>query len=463
MYSVTFAVSLLLTSFATATFAGENTSNPYKFSREISTQTDNEEALVAVELDDLIYAATNGDPTDLRIVDSNGHRVPFLIQNPQVTTPRTVRKSWTANRVHGVPLTDGELEITVRRDPRSPLPDGIAIHSPLRDFEHRIRVFTSRDGAAWTPHGEATTLFDYSQFIDARNVEVNFPETNATHFRFIVDEATQSQELRRLELTRKFKANIETNRREKVLVDRRPFRIDRIAFLWSEDQPKVTGNRTRNYRVDSYNIKEDDDVNETVIRVDVPNAPITSLKLQTQSTNFSRRVVVEALRSSTNRDVWTQVANHTVSKFDFHHLKESHLNVTFSEHRARSYRLRIQNRENPPLDITGVLASGNVYQVVFLASNNSTYQLVYASDERRPPDFDTSALRAIVGDGFQTSNSTLGQPTTLTATPPRHFKYFVNDPRIMIVAILVLVVVLGWTLYGAVQRLETATVNEHPN
>ena len=463
MYSVAFAVSLLLTTFATATFAGENTSNPYKFSREISTQTDNEEALVAVELDDLIYAATNGDPTDLRIVDSNGHRVPFLIQNPQVTTPRTVRKSWTANRVHGVPLPDGGLEITVRRDPKSPLPDGIEIDSPLRDFEHRIRVFTSRDGATWTPHGEATTLFDYSQFIDARNVEVNFPQTDATHFRFVVDEATQSQELSRLELTRKFKANIETNRREKVLVDRRPFRINRIAFLWSERQPKVTGNRTRTYRVDSYDIKEDDDAHETVVRVDVPNAPITSLKLQTQSSNFSRRVVVEALRSSTNRDVWTQVANHTLSKFEFHHLKESHLNVTFSEHRARSYRLRIQNRENPPLDITGVLASGNVYQVVFLASNNSTYQLVYASDERRPPDFDTRALQALVGDGFQPSKSTLGRPTTLTATPPRRLNYLVNEARIMIVAIVALVIVLSWTLYGAVQRLENVPVDEHPN
>src|SRR5262249_26261559 len=151
------------------------------------------------------------------------------------------------------------LEITVERDEddKHPRPNGLSLITPLRNFEQRVRVYTSDDGKDWQPAGDEAVIFDYSRYMDVRSDSVPFPETARRHFRIVVDDVTAEQQSQLVALTRRLQGADETERTEQVVVDRRPFRIDRVEFWREAESDQATGDEKTSYPVSKHRVEQD--------------------------------------------------------------------------------------------------------------------------------------------------------------------------------------------------------------
>ena len=182
----------------------------------------------------------------------------------------------------------------------------------------------------------------------------------------------------------------------------------------------------------------------------------------TPTRNFSRRGRVEirqksqeSQKSSTG-EVWHSIGSATLSRIDFRSLKKQSLRLPFSEQRETEYRLVIENRDSRPLTVSGVLAHGNCYEVVFLAKPKTEYHLAYGSHELASPNFDTAALVASLGAGYVPLSASLGKAEALEVAPEvpvPGWKRLLNSGRSLTVVIVLLVLVLGAGLYRASRRL----------
>jgi len=436
----------------------------FRFSKEVKAPLLQREELLAIPLDSEVFAATQESLADVRLHDNEGKSIPYLLRKRQTTRARAVRTTWPARDIAAQPLDDGGLEIIVRfaEDKKRPHPNGLTLVSPLRNFKQRVRVFTSTDGEPWEPAGEETVIFDYSRYMDVRSDSIPFPETGRRNFRIVIDDVTLEQESELLALTRRLQGAAEVDRTEQAVIDRRPFRIERIDFWREVHEERVTGDEKAVYPVDDFHVEEDRDKQRTLILVDTRRQPLTSLTIESPDRNFSRQAVVEVERTQGINRTWQRIGEGTLTRLDFRNLKREELAIGFSEARHRKYRLVIENRDSPPLQISGVKAEGNVYEILYLAGPDRHDQLLYGSDESERPAYDHAAIEELLGKGIQAMQAELGaegpgvgQPSSL------NWSKLFNSPLLLGGTVTILVIVLGWGLYKAVKRVDAMPGDEN--
>lgn len=435
----------------------------FQFRKEISAVGKAEETLVSVALDSDVYAATQIGLADVRVQDASGKAIPFVIRKSRTVKSQTVhRHTWTARLFKVRPLADNGLEITLTLDKDDPAPNGLRLISELKNFEQRVRVLTSVDGENWEPAGNEAIIFDYSRYMDFRNDQVPFPSTTRKHVRVIIDDVTSDQQSELLELTRRLRGAKETERTERITIDRRPFRINRIEF-W-QDVP-AEGDGKQVYLAAGFKVVEDSKTRQTIVQIETHREPLTQIAIETSSRNFSRNCVVEVPEKewAGGKVLWAS-GSATLSRLDFKSLKREDLSVPFPEMRYDKYRLVIDNRDSEPLKITGVKLEGNVYEVNFLSATNQPYQLLYGNPDAQAPQYDTAAIETLLKEKYRPETLKLGPQQKVVGAAPPAFKWsrVINDPRLLTGIIGLLVLVLGWALYVAVKQIDSSPPTEPP-
>lgn len=454
MTNRTWIPGLIVFGFASWAIAAETS---FRFTSEIRTPDRKQDELISVFLDSDQYDATRTDFADLLVIDDQLKPVPFIIRKGQTTETRTVRNTWTAGQFSMKPREGGSLEITLQLGEKDPHPNGLRLVTPLRDFEQRVVVETSDDGLKWEANGSETLIFDYSRHIDVRQESIAFPETSRKRIRIIIENPTVEQESELLALTRRLQGKSETERTEKLIVDRRPFRIDHIE-LWRETtEPRATGDEKAKYPVIGMRVEQITDKHQTVVSLDSRREPLTTFIVETPDRNFSRRVVVEAAQTRGNSTTWRKLGEATLSRIDFKNLKREELKISFPESRETQYRLVFENQDSTPLQVSRVRAEGNVYQLVILATPNRKYRLAYGSENAKPVTLDTAAIHELLRSGFQPTPA-IPEHATLAAgeisRPGFRWSTLFNNPTLLISVISMLVAVLGYGLYHAMKRID---------
>jgi len=444
---------LVLALWASAGLASEP---DFQFSRSITTPSLTQEELLAVTIDAAVFAATQLGLPDVRLLDGQGGAVPYLLHKVQASRFDSVQKTWAAAEPAVRILEEGGLEITVRLRQEDPQPHGLRLVSRLKNFEHRVRVFSADAPGAWEPAGDETVIFDYSRYLDVRQDTIRFKPVPHRHFRIVIDNVTAQQESELLALTRRLRGAEETEREEQVTIKRRPFRIERIEF-WGETEREVsTGDKKTDYALTNLREEHDSEQQQTRVLVDSGREPLTSLALQTPARNFSRRVAVEVQEKRGVTSAWREIGAGTLSRIDFKALQQEQLTIRIPETRRDSYRLVIDNRDSSALKVTGIEARGNLYQLLFLATPETSYRLVYGSIDVAAPQFDTAAIERVLREGFQPAQAELGAVTPGTGQPGAfRWSQLLNHRAVLFGAIILLVIILAWGLLHAMKRVDS--------
>jgi hypothetical protein len=350
---------------------------------------------------------------------------------------------------------EDDLDVLIRLDPNAPAADGLSIITPLTNYERRVHVYGSNNGADWTPLVAGRLVFDYSRYMDISNRDVSLPKNSYRHLKVSVADIVQARESPFLDLTRKYRGG-ETERTEKTVLERRPFRMDRIE-LWQQRQEKLSENeRKADYKVAWWRAEKDAASKSTVVYVATRREPLTELTVETSSRNFSRSAVLQTPVTHGVRTEWVDLGRGQLSLVNFGGYHKETLSIFFSERREAQYRIVIHDADSPPLKITGVTARGNVYRALFLAAQSETYHLCYGSDEADPPQYDAAAVLGPLRQGQAATEGWLGEEMlvpTVGESAVLTVRRIVNNPAFFGVVIVVLVGVLGWALFRAAKRI----------
>jgi hypothetical protein len=430
---------------------------PTYFQRTVEVPEISEAELIAIVLDAPFYAKAADAWKQSRIVDDREQVVPYLLRQVTTTKAQTVRKSWVATQPTLRPLPTDGLEILVQLQELDPVPDRLRLITPLDNFEQGVQVESSADGTNWQPLVEDATIFDYARYMDVRNDQIPLPPTPHKYFRIVVDQVTAAQESRLLELTRSLQGDAETARTERLTIDRRPFRISQLEFSAEVAEQRNSGPQIIDYPPQAIAIEQVEKLQETHILISTGFEPLTQLVLLTDDKNFSRRARVEVETQQGDNTTWRDIGQGTVSRIDFKTLQREELTLSFPQTQAAKFRLVIENRDAAPLNITGVTARGHVYELVALAEPGREYRLRYGQASAPAAQLDTTTLETLLGHNFTPKPVQLGPPEQVTgeiAEVPFRWQQWLNDPRIFIPIIVLLVGLLGWGLVRAAKRVD---------
>lgn len=440
---------------------------PFQFVKEIQTETRTREEMLVVPLDSDVYSATKHNFADLKVIDADGRAVPYLLKKGTETKPQTIRSTWTARDVSLKPLEGEGLEIRVRLDEKDAQPSGLRLVTPLKNFEQRVRVFGADADADPNANGKLlvpdAVIFDYSQYMDVSQYDVRLPKSADREFRIVIDGLTSDQESQLLNLTRTLRGGKEETRTENTALQRRPFRIDRIEFWGEQTQQSVKKEVSTPYPAKKFAVSEDKKKQQTIIEVHTRREPLIEFRVQTSSRNYSRRAIVLVPETRGVKTDWHEIGQSNISRFEFRELSQEHREINFPESRYETFRIVIDNRDSPPLEITGIEAIGRVDEVAFLAAPAASYRLTYDADVKEPPQYDTAALNAAFLTGISPLVAKLG-PQTATAAfgqqAPLGLRGVLNNPIFLGAIACVLVAVLGWGLFQAGRRIEQLPKDE---
>lgn len=421
----------------------------FEFSRPVSGADLSAPQLVEVELDAPVMAATQTDFRDLRLFDGDDREIPRAIEPRYTLQERTVRSAVSAKVTDLRELPDNRIEARFELATGSPSPDSLTIRTPLKDFLRSIRVQGSPDGETWEPLVEDAEIHDYSRYMDIRRTDIPLPENS---FRFFSIEIGNASEERAQPLIRLVQANGQDQSRAFDLL-RTPFRIDGVSFwrdttVIDKDKPVL-----REWPHAGLTAAEDEKARTTEILLQTGSAPLTRIVLETRTRNFQRTAIVQIPVRTGGQKTWRRIARGRFTCVDVAGLVTNALAIDFPEQRVPELRIRIQNADNPPLDITDLRTFGPTYLLLWLADPATAYRLAYGHDRLEPPAYDLFALRAALDRGIEPLRWKLGDPVAQTARRSFAIGDFLARPAVfgtaLVVAALALLLLLAKALKKA--------------
>lgn len=441
-----------------------------RFLRPIGVPPRASEELVAVRIDSPVLAATADGYPDLRVLDARGREVSRLVRQASVVKMGAARTSFPVESPRVAPLPGGGLEIEFTIDPvKHPRPfHGFRIETPLHDFEQRVRVHRLDDTGAWRPIGDDTLLYDYSRFMDTRQLDVAFPreprEPAGGTWRITVDEATIEQQSTLAELVRTLEGGAATGQRERVVVARQPFRIDAIRAWRDEDVAEIRGADAVGHPVAAFRVEEEPKEQRTRIRVTTGREPVRGFELVVDDRNFGRSARVERPAAAAGGGAAGHPArvlgSGRIHRVDLRGISREETIVRIPESRFPEYEIVVENGDSQALSIRGVTAIGPAEEVVFLARPGEAYRLAYGgvTDEARPfpqPRYDTTAIDTALAAGQVPAEGTLGPVERREVAPVERpwLARILNDRWILGGLIALLAILLALSLVGAARRV----------
>jgi hypothetical protein len=367
--------------------------------KPVELPTLEQEQLVALPLDDEIYLDAADDYIDVRILAADGHERPRLVEKLVETKEKSIFRRATCTIQDLSKAADNQVVLTVKLPEKLAGPvTGVAVRTPLRDFERSITVYARNgSGAEWQALVSGAPVYDYSEFADVRKETVDLPSGTYTELRLEIADVTDVRESRRYQLQQEFQGATEAQRTETRTLERRPLRVDAVEVIYELRKERVTASVKQACPATDLVVSEDDDGRYTVIDFNSGRQPLVELSIQTSSHNFRRPVIVQAKRDSG----FQTLATDTVFDLSYRDFQAQDLKIEFPETRAEAYRIKIDNADNPPLEITGVELHGNAYRLVYLASPANDYRVFYKNPVSKRPKYDLTTLETILGKGFE--------------------------------------------------------------
>ncbi len=153
---------------------------------------------------------------------------------------------------------------------------------------------------------------------------------------------------------------------------------------------------------------------------------------------------------------WRTISSATLHRITFRDFRREQLGVTFPEQQARQLRVILANDDNPPLDISGVTASGPVWQALFIAEPGRRARLYHGDTPARPIRQDTLPIERILAGGYT--------PVTLPSgdsmenlhyrKPTASWTRLIGTRAAFVVAVAIMIAALGLALVRGIRQID---------
>ena len=365
--------------------------------------------VLAIELTGECLRDLGGHVAWLRLHDAKGEVIPWAREQASTKRLSKVRTQTPLTIQQVRKPDDGTLEITFAVAPDAALPDTVFLlfKTTLRNFEQQVQLWgKAADGSERALITDGF-IFDSTDNIDARNLELKFSPGDCRQFRLLLSAASleRRKALRSLSVTRENDGR-ESTRAEMTFVDQ-PFNAKSLE-LWSE-QLREDG-KMPVWQELSVPFEARESTNGVSRYVVTPGVtPISGLRFVFEEENFSRRAVVENLLPQETRKVGGDV----LRRLNIGGLFEE-TTLLLSEVTEGNLMVTLEDHDSPPLHLKEVYARLPVYRLKFLASPEQFPIRLSAVPDAAEPVYDVASILAMGGDAL---NVQVLRPGTLVGEP----------------------------------------------
>ena len=376
--------------------------------------------LVELTLDREVFRDSAVGQGDLRLIREGNEEVAYQLV---LAEGREERESVPVNLRDLGYQPGGYTSFVVDVGEDARLHNELEISTTGKNFRRQTVIEVSEDSKTWLVVQEGREIYDFTvqeQNFTARDTHIAYPRSGARYLRVRI-----------------------------INGEEEPLEVTGARVSLREYQPPVE----MAYSPAVISRTEDSDTQTSLLILDLGSRGIPTHRLswQTSAVNFHRNVDIEG---SNDMENWQRRGGAAVYSYDTPRFVGHRLEVDFPESFNRYYRLRIQNRDNPPLALESISLFGVERKVIFKARPEGDYTLYYGNPEAPRPSYDLERVLPYFGTaGLPVA--TLGPHQVNPAfTPPNPPELPLTErlPWLMPVGVALASLVVAALLYGVVRQ-----------
>jgi hypothetical protein len=376
--------------FALAALTVEN----FHWSRPLEGAPVKQTTVVAVPFDAGMFAATADAFRDLRLLNDAGVETAHAVEKVRAVRQHTVQRSVASKLVALKELPENRIEAEFELTATNAVADGFSVTTPLRDFQHTVKVEGSRDGMEWATLVADAPLLDYTRYMDLRHLDVKLPPSACRRFKLTISNITGEQTLPLTRLMQQTGGAGGKVEQRTVDLKRQTFRVDRVSFWRNEIVDGAAEEIRTAWPLTGFKVERDTKERTTLVTIEAGRLPLNRLTLEFAEHNFSRSVSVELPTVRNGLAAWTGFASARLLNVELPGYSKRDLEINFGELRAEQIRLVLHDGDNPPLTIKAITGSGPTWRALFLAEPVRSYRLLYGAEKLAAPHYDLESVLA---------------------------------------------------------------------
>jgi Protein of unknown function (DUF3999) len=343
-----FCVIVALTIFVAAQTCLAFDPNEWRYTQALEVPA---KGLVRVNVPATTLDAAQAGLEDLRIVDSTGNQVPYLIERlvpdaESMTRPAEFRST----------IDNGATHLILKTGTSAPI-IGVSLETPATRFMKAADVEGSNDGRTWTKLAGGDSLFQLPN--GATKLRVSVPEGAWQFLRVTIDDLGSPP----------------------------------VPFTGAHLHKART---TAPAETVPITIKtRDESPGTTRLALDLGSANLTlgSLRIESNEPVFTRAVTLAVPEVGDDGIRERNIADAVIYRVNVNGKNEAHLEIPLElQIHTRELFVLIRNEDSPPLSIDTVRADRRLVRLTFFANQPGRYSLLSGNTQCAAPRYDLSAL-----------------------------------------------------------------------
>jgi len=306
--------------------------------------------LVRVNLPAETLEASQPGLEDLRIIDSAGNQVPYLIERLLPDAESTIRPTEFRSTIE-----NGATHLVLKTGTSAII--GVSLETPATHFMKAADVEGSNDGRTWTKLAGGDSLFQLPN--GATKLRVSFPEGAWQFLRITIDELGSPPV---------------------------PFTGAHLhkARTTAPAEPVAITIKSR-----------DESPGTTRLALDLGAANLTlgSLRIESSEPVFTRPVTLAVPEVRDDGIGESNIADAVIYRVNVNGKNEAHLEIPLeSQIHTRELLVLIRNEDSPAISIDAIRADRRLVRLIFFANQPGQYSLLSGNSQCAVPRYDLSAL-----------------------------------------------------------------------
>ena len=344
------------------------------------------------ELDNAIYAATDARYANLRITDEGGAEVPFHLRQKIHAVTQIVETAISSRLLGFEEKSGNQARVLVEVEKPGGGAEVVLLRTGNQNYEKLCAVYGGNSLDRWEPLVRDVRVFDYSRHIDVRNNRIDLPPNGYKYLRIDIANFVEQKKPEEFEVTTEERGELAFSKTERRTMREESIRIEGIELRAKSAVVRPDEPFRSAYAGSNLTVKADEQAQTSVWTFGTDRQPLVSLSLETASQNFSRRVTVEGSRGG-DKPTWDWLGEATLFSVDFGNAQDRQLTIPLArESRYEQYRVVVYNQDNPSMDVSGVIATGLVYEALFMADPTARYGALYGGKDVPAPRYDVESV-----------------------------------------------------------------------
>jgi len=364
--------------------------------------------LAEVRLPWELFAYCNAGLSDLRLIDTQGQEVPYILQTDRGTTRS---ESHQAHILENSFAVGKYTQIVGDLGPDAPFYDRVQIETPLSDFIVWAEVALSDDGKTWRIVESRAPIARFRKRAVEGTQTVSFQGLSSRYIRVRIFDAPQQ------------------------------FSVSGLTVLREESRPTSFAEVPQ-----AFQLANSDDTTETAwtTRLSASRVPVSRLTFTTDTKEFYRAVRISG---SDDGKIWNYRGSGVIFRYKQGSKIRESLSVDFPEWPENLLlRVDVINGNDQPLHNAQLSLLAVPRALVFKPQTNASYRLLYGDERAAPPQYDLGR--------YMNADPTASKPTYLSLSlgaeevtsnyrDPRPFSE--QHPEVLWIALGIAIVLIGLT------------------